>query len=818
MFRQLDRYIIREIIPYFLLSFFLLTSIIFVHEANRFSELFIIFSQRGLSSAPLLLLIISLLPSIFVFTLPISFLLSVLLAFGRLSGDSEIIVMRAGGVSSWQLVRPVMIVAATVMGLTAYNTFYLLPTAVNSLNQLKKKRSQIVVQSITTQIQPGSFTENLPNRVLYIGRSDRTTDTWDKIFIAEQNEDQENKEPRIYTAQAGHLVLGQSLDQTELQLDESYMYEAEARKFKNQKNYPATYAQNSVIRFDLGGKGNDSPENGSELTVQPTGPELMTLPQLWAAVPEAGKERSYAVEIQKRLALPVTCLFFAFIGVALGITVSRSGRSTGLMMGLAVTLLFYLMFLGGEKAARQGAWPVLLGMWGPDLLLGAVSLWLFTDGPSKLGRTPVAGFFWKIWQATVIPLVEWVRARREITETSLATRIKRRRSGGAGSYVIELENGMTIQAQKLPAIGFPRIIDRMIFQEAARHFLFVLAGLSGIFLIFTLFDLINHIVQNQVKIGLVAEYLLFLAPQTINYMLPFAVLVAVMVTFGLYGKTSQLIALNSSGQSLYRLTVPILAGAILTGGFMLVSQEYILPFTNRAQGYLRYLIKGGQQPPQTFYQANRKWLRGQENRMFNFRHFDSEKNEFFGLAVYEINPQTSGLVSRLYARQAVWDAKTSEWVLSKGWRRTFGADGRTLDRTEIKEERLRIAEGPNYFKQEVPEVSIMSIRQLWDQIAELQHNGVDVLSLRIALQGKFANPLTCLVMALVALPFSFTVGRRGALFGVGVGIAIAIVFWGTIGVFDQLGRYEMLPAFWAAWGPNMLFSVGGLYLLFTAKT
>jgi lipopolysaccharide export LptBFGC system permease protein LptF len=73
-------------------------------------------------------------------------------------------------------------------------------------------------------------------------------------------------------------------------------------------------------------------------------------------------------------------------------------------------------------------------------------------------------------------------------------------------------------------------------------------------------------------------------------------------------------------------------------------------------------------------------------------------------------------------------------------------------------------------------------------------------------------------MVIVGLPFSFSVGKRGALYGVTLGIAIGLVYWGLIGLFEQMGRYEMLPPALAAWGPNMLFGAGGLYLFLTSRT
>ena len=104
------------------------------------------------------------------------------------------------------------------------------------------------------------------------------------------------------------------------------------------------------------------------------------------------------------------------------------------------------------------------------------------------------------------------------------------------------------------------------------------------------------------------------------------------------------------------------------------------------------------------------------------------------------------------------------------------------------------------------------------QIDELSRSGFDVLDLKIDMYGKLAFPLTCLIMAIVGLPFAFSVGKRGAVYGVAIGLAIGLVFWGALGLFTQLGRYEIVPPLLAAWGPNMIFGAGGAYLFLTTRT
>jgi LPS export ABC transporter permease LptG len=315
----------------------------------------------------------------------------------------------------------------------------------------------------------------------------------------------------------------------------------------------------------------------------------------------------------------------------------------------------------------------------------------------------------------------------------------------------------------------------------------------------------------------VINYLIYLLPMIVNYVTPLAALVAVMVTFGLLQKTSQVVALKASGQSIYRLAAPALLASIVLSAFVFFNQDYILPFTNRRQNSLRYLIRKGQEPPQTFYQTTNQWIFGIEARIFNYAHFDPSTNSFARLNVIDLSREPFCIKRRFYARRAWWDDREQQWVLENGWERRF-EDERPVASESFKERRISIAEQPEYFKKDSRGATSLTLTELRRKIADLQQSGFDVLDLRIALQSKIAFPLACLVMVIVALPFSFSVGKRGALYGVAIGMAIGLVYWGLLSLFEQMGRYEMLPPMLAAWGPNMLFGAGGLYLFLTSRT
>jgi lipopolysaccharide export LptBFGC system permease protein LptF len=112
----------------------------------------------------------------------------------------------------------------------------------------------------------------------------------------------------------------------------------------------------------------------------------------------------------------------------------------------------------------------------------------------------------------------------------------------------------------------------------------------------------------------------------------------------------------------------------------------------------------------------------------------------------------------------------------------------------------------------------MGFGELRRYIASLEARGFDVAKYRVQLHRKLAFPAVGLVMTLLAVPFSFIVARRGALYGIGIAIVIAIVYWAVLGIFEALGNSALLHPALAAWAPNVLFGAVGLYLILTLET
>jgi lipopolysaccharide export LptBFGC system permease protein LptF len=129
-----------------------------------------------------------------------------------------------------------------------------------------------------------------------------------------------------------------------------------------------------------------------------------------------------------------------------------------------------------------------------------------------------------------------------------------------------------------------------------------------------------------------------------------------------------------------------------------------------------------------------------------------------------------------------------------------------------------IHEEPGYFIKENKQSQEMNFGQLNRYISDLRQSGFDTMRLRVALWHKLAYPLVAIVMAVLAIPFALSMGRRGSLTGIAVAIAVALAYWVVDGLFGAMGTVNYLPAALAAWSSDVLFGLVGGYLLLRTPT
>ena len=492
------------------------------------------------------------------------------------------------------------------------------------------------------------------------------------------------------------------------------------------------------------------------------------------------------IELHRRFALPVACIMLALVGIPLGIATRKGGRSAGYVN--AVVLAFFCYWLSSMafvSYAKQGKLAVPLAIWLPDAAFFVAGVFLIARMERPGDRDPLATM--KNW---------------------LGTRLAALKPGGGERSLNRLLSWRT------PLL--PQIVDAYILSQLLLYFFLFLASFIFLTEVFTFFDLTNDMIHNHIPIATMFTYLFFLTPELIYRTLPVSVLVAVLVTFGVLSKQNEVTAFKACGVSLFRLALPVFfCGAALSTG-LFAFDHYYVPGANRKQEALRAEIKG--KPTQTYLAPDRKWIMGQGSRIYYYRYFDPSQWVMADVSVFELDPTTFRMVRQISGERARWSPELKQWVFYNGWMSDFppGAP-RTYETFQVRNI-AELTEPPDYFLKEQVQDKQMNFLELDAYIRDLKQSGFDTVNLQVQFYRKFSVPLFPLIMALLAVPFAFMVGSRGAMTGVGVSIGIAIAYWGVSTVFEKMGGIGELDPSVAAWSPDVIFALAGLYLLLRVRS
>jgi LPS export ABC transporter permease LptG len=342
--------------------------------------------------------------------------------------------------------------------------------------------------------------------------------------------------------------------------------------------------------------------------------------------------------------------------------------------------------------------------------------------------------------------------------------------------------------------------------------------MAGLFYIATFLDHSDKVFKGDATWGMLLRYFWYQTPEYIYYVIPLSVLLATLVTIGLLTKNSELVVMKACGISLYRVALPMLLCALVAGAALFALEETILgPWTRQAYA-IRHVMRGGS--PQTFDVLDRRWVVGSDGEIYHYAYFDPRSRQFAQLSLYEFSADMRRLERRVYAERVIYQGgggRPDAWHAEQGWLREFRGEGEPEHFAPFAETTLAM-EPVSYFTTEPPEPKYMSYSQLRGYTERLRSSGFDVIAQQVALERKVSFPFVTLIMTLIAVPFAVTTGRRGAMYGIGIGIVLAIAYWVTISVFAALGSGGLLAPALAAWAPNLLFGAGAAYLLLTVRT
>ena len=352
----LDRYILREMTSTFLVGIGSFTIALLLDKIIRLIEMIV---NKGVGLWVVFRLLLFMLPSFLVLTIPMATLLATLTTFGRMASDREVVAMKTSGISLYRLLCAPLLFATVVFILNLFSAVYLLPWGNHGFKSLlfQLARSQVIVG-----LREGVFNSDLEDLTIYVRNLKQEGRVLEGILLSDAREKDSLK---VIIARRGELIHDPEGMKTTLRLSDGSIHSTFPKD-------PALYRELSFSQYememDFGGFA------GNPLERKKLDRE-MTFSELLAKLrdPETAKlHPHYITEFHKKFSIPFSVFVFVLIGTPLGIRVKRSGKFSGFSLSIALALIYYLLFVLGETLGGKSRISPILGVWAPNLLLGGL--------------------------------------------------------------------------------------------------------------------------------------------------------------------------------------------------------------------------------------------------------------------------------------------------------------------------------------------------------------------------------------------------------------------------------------------------------------
>jgi lipopolysaccharide export system permease protein len=791
MVRTLDRYVIREVVPPFVLSLLIFTFLLVLPPLMDYLERLL---AKGVTWTTAARILWTLVPQALGLTLPMALLVALLIGLGRMSADREAVALLACGVSPYRLLRPVGLLA----GAAAMATMYVMIVAIPDANQTFRELTfEVITKHVESDVRPRVFFESFPGWVLYArDEPDPGQPGWKDLLVADTTTPGKTT---ISFAKRGWLVLNRAARSVHLVLENGTTYSITSPGVADTNRFPGQYvvALNPDTVFPKSGLQRGTPEK--------------SIPELRESMAEKIRNgmspHPEIMALQQKFSFPVACLVFAVIGLALGLSVAREGKLAGFVVGVAVVFAYYIFMELSESATKgyysdaaviaQGRFlGAHLARWVPNIVLGVFGIAALvararhTEGLLPFRYAVRLGNVWKRRRPA---------AAQELTATVSPARRHERRA---------------VVVVRVPRLRIPtlRLIDRYISRIYLRVATLSFCALLGLFYISTFIDKSEKLLKGKATTADVFRLMVYMTPQFVYFTIPIAALLSALVTFGVLSRSSELTVLKACGVSVYRTALSVVLLSLVFSGVLFGLEQRILGRANRQAEVLDAQIRD--RPPRMYDALNRRWIIGREGDIYHFAFFDPERNQIQKLYVYRPAKNSWALQSTTYAERAAYGK--DGWQAADGWVQEFGTDPPRWAAYAARP--LTGLESPDYFKTEQPLAEMMTVGQLKRYVQELSASGFNVIPQAVELHKKLAFPFVTFVMTLLAVPFGVATGRRGTLYGIGLGIVIALSYWILISAFVAIGKGGLLAPVLAGWAPNILVFGMASYMMLTVRT
>ncbi|MDO9463665.1 MAG: LPS export ABC transporter permease LptF [Deltaproteobacteria bacterium] len=358
MNKILFSYLLKEILPTFFTSLFVLTSILLLGKMAPMAELML---TRGLSFGSILQIVVFVLPHLLLFALPMATLMGTLLTYTRMAKDREILAIKASGISFYQLLPPAILVSVVAYLLTLFTAIYAQPWGNYALKSLLFRIMQIRAD---LGVREGEFSNAFKDIVIYVRNISREDGRLDGVYISD-----------VRKPEAGNAIVAKNgwiVPRPERLALVLYLRDGSIHRVGRD------WRSAQTIRFEkyaltLGPQSTGYSEVGKGKSEMSLGEIRDRLKEAPLSSPEY---YSLLMELHRKMALPVACIILGLVGAALGAQSRFAGTSFGISIGLTVFLLYYLMLALAKGLGETGVVYPAIGMWVPNIIFALVAAYL----------------------------------------------------------------------------------------------------------------------------------------------------------------------------------------------------------------------------------------------------------------------------------------------------------------------------------------------------------------------------------------------------------------------------------------------------------
>lgn len=362
-------YLATEMLAPFFASFLIMNCVFFLVKLIPFLN-FVLDLKIGFTD--FVRLFSYLFPNMFLYSIPMAAMIGITIGFSRLANDSEILAFKAGGISIYQILPPVIVVASLIALLTSYFSIVLIPVSEIAMKQLTY---QLLKEKIDKGIQEHQFTEALGDLVVYVGKIDQETGEWRDVWVSDMRG---QVIPTITMASSGRMK--SEIDRMKVTII-----------LRNGSLHRPDTPNSQVVQFDR--YQLNIPLQPPTAAANTFNRGTLTMPELLKKAREFGgtsteKGRVLIIEYHKRLVLPAGCLILCLLGLPLGLQAGPGRRAIGVPMGLAVFILYYVLFTLAKMAAKDQTLPIGPAMWGPNMVILLMALFFIRQASNEQPLIP----------------------------------------------------------------------------------------------------------------------------------------------------------------------------------------------------------------------------------------------------------------------------------------------------------------------------------------------------------------------------------------------------------------------------------------------